>query len=290
MTSKKLYSDWQVATHSLLAGAELRFNFFEGLPHVLLGMAASDEVAARLCAAKAMRMWGRAAGAQHPLTVKFLHPDLPLRKEVESFAHGDALCSLPALRDAMKTFVFMQVVERTIEAKHATAKLNLRTNTKPTSSSVSLSMRFSEIEKNITTQAEFVQVIAEKFNRVRNLMTMVSVFGMQSSPALCKRLDLYGSLRHKDVAAVFYHRDIDAMFLEHTHLSHKAGKRSQAQKRNPYNSDEVLSSLLQHAAHQHLCKLWPKPKKSSTESGTAAKDRLEKTRVHTSSIYSSENR
>eukprot|EP00971_Amphidinium_carterae_P314436 6250036-Amphidinium_carterae.1 len=164
-------TDWNCLSQTFLSGCCLRFLFWDMLPHVLLGLAAVHEDDARQAAAKAVKAWQAVEEsgtelAQHPLACKFLQKGSPLRPEVHSLANGvHSLSDLIALKKAVAAFPFIVVAERSIEAKHALAKQGLRMNTNPSPSSVSMSLRFSEIEMAMCEESDFLPSLAVHFEK-----------------------------------------------------------------------------------------------------------------------------
>eukprot|EP00971_Amphidinium_carterae_P260933 5176483-Amphidinium_carterae.1 len=164
-------TDWNSLSQTFISGCCLRFQFWDMWPHVLLGLAAVHEDEARQAAAKAVRAWQvvEESGtelAQHPLACKFLQNGSPLRPEVHSLANGvHSLSDLSALKKAVAAFPFIVVAERSIEAKHALAKQGLRMNTNPSPPSVSMSLRFSEIEVAMCEESDFLPSLAVHFEK-----------------------------------------------------------------------------------------------------------------------------
>ena len=123
-----LMNDWIAAKSHVSMSLQLKFAFWSCLPWRLCGMADLDLAKARAAAMACISLWDSSrlrAADHHPLSIAILSPGL-CRDEVARFAFMDeSLDKLPHLQTHVARLFLVPLVERSIEAKHACAKLAL---------------------------------------------------------------------------------------------------------------------------------------------------------------------
>jgi len=168
-----LLTDWAIGRDALTLGLELRFGFFDHLPHRLMGLASLDAVEGSAAASRCLHLWDTAADhtMQHPEASRFLQQGSPFRALVEKMAAGESLSTLPLLRREVVAWRMAPVTERSIEAKHAVAKKRLAHNSRPSASSVSLSLRCRELNECMQSEDSkaFMDTLAQLFSESRSL-------------------------------------------------------------------------------------------------------------------------
>ncbi|CAE7229370.1 unnamed protein product [Symbiodinium sp. CCMP2456] len=146
-----LNTDFEYGRSYLRFSLSAKFSFWDRLPWHLAGLAhhwpSQARAAAKACMAQYDDMQANPRMKlehHHVLSVEFLQPGTALRRDIESFASGEAMT--PELAAASAPFRFIAVVERVVEGLHRNVKVaSKHVALGPTK--ISLSVRLREIEE-----------------------------------------------------------------------------------------------------------------------------------------------
>ena len=229
--------DWACASERIELALSIKLQYAPMLPYRLSVIALLDESEARYQAITCKHLWATSQGAGdeefHPLTHMFFHGDIA--NEFDRFCNGEPMRTLPTLRLHRARFRCIPVLERSIEQKHALAKLRLRSNNVPSPASVSLALRLPLWIDLVRRSSELFNSMSQHVQSIRRLSQFVDVVGLRTHKALNEAFCKQGRLRWRDVVKVLYHCDVDTTFhtraqLENNLRAAEAHKRKAAQK------------------------------------------------------------
>eukprot|EP00971_Amphidinium_carterae_P312583 6212749-Amphidinium_carterae.4 len=144
-----LERDFGAGLAFLQASLETKLDFLQRLPWILVGLAHADVETARTHAQRLLRMLagGDLGALKHAQSVLFLHPESAIYGELQQFASGASLESLPKLHVHIAALRFIPVSERYVEGSHALVKRVVEA--RHAAQHVSLSRRLLQIEERL---------------------------------------------------------------------------------------------------------------------------------------------
>ena len=158
----------------------------------------------------------------HALTLKLCRKRFRLRMQLEAFIAGACLGDLPDLEQQAARFMFVLVVERWIESRHAITKRSLRVASHASCVQIAWSFVFLAVTKRMEQQSNFVQTLSAAMGITRNAPAALSSSGLLHHPSIQGVLrDANGliSCLHKgkfDLAKrVIFHIDTDSVFRDY---------------------------------------------------------------------------
>ena len=228
----ELMDHFMAGRDSVIAELTEKLAFWECLPHLLAGMSMEDGDAARVCARRCMRLYDNRGGFEaHVLTESMLSRASPLRMEVEYFSAGEDLTNLPGLECEIAKLSLIPVVERAVEAGHASAKQRLRLNDHPSPAAFSLSLRMTEMCMFMDSNSTALHSMANDFEKCRSDMVFIHFNGLVNHPTLATELGRTGKLREKTIESVFYHTDPGTKHVKHETVAKEWSKRRTAERK-----------------------------------------------------------
>eukprot|EP00971_Amphidinium_carterae_P348632 6490600-Amphidinium_carterae.2 len=115
-----LVLDFAAGRACLYATLQLKWSFWQQLPHCLCGLAHEERSVSIASGARALMLFDALMegdpGKDHPIVVKFC---VNLRDDLQEYMAGRALKELPELLQAIAAFRFLPTAERNIEGQHA---------------------------------------------------------------------------------------------------------------------------------------------------------------------------
>lgn len=259
-------SDWGCGRSRLYMTMDVKFSFFDRLPHKLLGCAHHDPSLARQCALECIQLWAEllhasgldeasaSAGNIHPLIVDVFAG--PLRLDFEHFAmNRKPLSAMPELQVLLTTWRLCTVLEVAVEGKHSLAKLRVRQRKRATPAMMTFELQINEIRKWLHESPDNFNCILDHFKDMRSTSSYSEImykFGMMNHSYIQWSLENHGRLRLRDLSLAFFHCDPITQFLDYSelkgnHLEAAMPDLTAGAKRGPFAIEDVIW----RAAWQH---------------------------------------
>ena len=176
-----LLQAWQQGQSNMKMVLEIKFSGFEALPKSLCGLAHDSEHIARGCGFRALQQFAcKESGGESShwpsVVYRLLDADGDLRPQLDRFLAGQPRESLSSsfMRELCKLRL-IPVSELSIEAKHAVAKLRLRSAANVSPALFSLSLRFWEIEAGYSGVAGAALQDAICEDKVLSITRMIAI-------------------------------------------------------------------------------------------------------------------
>ena len=210
----------EIAKSFLIAICTVKFDWTRRHPWRLAVMAHFDEdLARRLTKAMVEEFDAEPVAAQrahHLKTRFFLQKDGPLRSLVDRFIGGDALSTLPCLEFHVATLLFVNIVERFIEASHSIVQRSSATNT--SGAIVSLARRLPQLEDRIHRNPSFLVSLLEMFEIARRVAKLPTELGVADHPVfhVCSAHQMPSGDVVKHLRKIMYRADVEGQYLDVT--------------------------------------------------------------------------
>ena len=266
----QVVGDWGRGRSRLYMTMDVKFAFWDRLPHKLLGCSHDDREVARACAVQCNYLWTEllhAAGLDevsaaagnpgnfHPLIVDVFAG--PLRCDFEDFSmNRKPLSSLPKLQELFTTLRLCIVIEVAVEGKHALAKLRVRQRKRAAPEMMNFELQIGEIRQWLRESPDNLSRMVGYFKEVYAPSQLLYKFGMMNHPYIQWNLQEQGRLRLREVAMAFFHCDTHAQFLDHSALMGTRGQNHLEPDipeagAPPKRTGLVLEDMIWRAALQH---------------------------------------
>ena len=236
---------------------QLKCSYWKALPWLLIGVAHHGEDCARQIAKECLRKFDadpRPPPVQHRVTWDLLSPEAGFRSELQKFADGASRWSLNTeFQEQVAAFMFVPVVETTIEEKHARVSHQAKRHAiGPTR--VSLSNRLPLFERLVLRDPNFITQFLDQFEAARSMRAIPHLLNFDTHPLLLSR-EMEGGGQTTDlvplISSIFYHRD-----LENSYRSLKAFRRKDDASRGKRAREEAnMSSTFTHAGQDTIIRL-----------------------------------
>ena len=166
----------------------------------------------------------------HAQSISFLSPASPLRAQVVEFASGLEMGD--ALRQEVDKLVFIPVVERSIEAKHALIKRKSGKHFR-TGRFVSLTLRIPDVKEDIRRDMKFFTDLVSAFELTRNAKTAAALLGIDMHPSLvvARRLSASQDVLFSLLNRIVYRGDFESKFEDKTESRKMNDREANAQLR-----------------------------------------------------------
>ena len=203
---------------------KLKLAHWQQLPHLWCGLAHWDAAVARRCAAEALDLFNRHddAHSHHPISVRFA---VTLRSDLDHFIAGAELLSLSlAFQEGVAEFLFIPVVERSIEQKHALVKMALHScGLKGSTVRVSFASRLPELHQFLLHCPHQMPCLLDCFEAARHHRRVPSQLGLAEHPLVAALPPTtHSSYYTKVLRAIMYRVDVDSQSwsLAQEHSAH----------------------------------------------------------------------
>lgn len=181
-----LSQDFQYAKAHLHFVLLSKLDFWQKIPWRLCGLSHHWPSIARKVASECVKEFeesmakpGMRLEHHHPVSVRFLARDGPLRSDLEAFIGGSSM-SVP-LELAASSLKFVPVVERVVEGLHRNVKIaSKHVRIGPTK--VSLAVRLQEVMEGLETRPAFLRDLEAKFDVTRQPKQAAAALGILSHP------------------------------------------------------------------------------------------------------------
>jgi hypothetical protein len=185
--------DFGNARARLLLTLQLKFSFWESIPHKLVGAAHDDlqlasstfrECLLQLAVLKQERNIHRIEDLAkvHPLIAKLELWRHRYSDDVQAFVQGEPPRGV--LQDELAKLRLVMVIELSIESKHALAKGRVRGQA-ASPAMFSTEMRFPEIRRRLSkSDAEVFLNFVGNFGKLRNMLQLAGLFNLVGHPAI----------------------------------------------------------------------------------------------------------
>ena len=270
-------SDFEAGRLYIQLGLQVKFDFWTKCPWRLAALAHPHEELARASARDTLETVSFLDVADpdlvhHPVTLRFLHPDGPLRCMVEAFASGDHMTD--ALCSEVAKLSFMPVVERSIEAKHSLISRRVQKNWR-SGRIVSLTLRVPDIKAAIAADANFLQELTDAFALTRDPVKASHQLGIQEHPALVQACfdSKHKNQRTGILNRIVYRCDLESKYEAHgqARVDHeqrtkkrarlaekqiaKAAPAAKPPARRKLTHEDRYADMLSHAIQDHFTKV-----------------------------------
>ena len=220
-----LVSDLNLARQHVTLFLHMKLSHWQQLPHQLLGIAHFDVHEARRCGQRSLALFDKSRlpmENHHALTLKLCRKRFRLRMQLEAFIAGACLGDLPDLEQQAARFMFVLVVERWIESRHAITKRSLRVATHASCVQIAWSFVFLAVTKRMEQQNNFVQNCSAAMGITRNAPAALSSSGLLHHPSNQGVLRYANGLisclhkgKFKLAKRVIFHIDTDSVFRDY---------------------------------------------------------------------------
>ena len=185
---RTLMHDAHVACERMLELISLKMNLWTCLPWKLCALAHWCIGTARRFAQECLNdfdaiLLENATRLHHRVSLYFLHPDGPMRRHIEAFVAGAAMCE--ELLQAVMMLRIVSVVERTIEREHVAPGKKLKGKATFRGASVSTVSHLPEM-MSLVNDGHKLQELLTIFAQSRSIKWLVHELGFRRHPEILK--------------------------------------------------------------------------------------------------------
>ena len=181
-----LVSDFEQGKHSIELEMSIKLDYTQRLPYKLAVLGLADVGCARRKMLEIVEFWDGQTDflhkQHHPLSQRILSQDSIVRKEVDRFIEGEALCNLPSLEHLAGCFRLVQVSERYLEASHSILKRKVAPNS--AGPVISLSRRLWRLAMDIEIDPNTLMQVADLYEVARDVKSLPARLGLAGHPDL----------------------------------------------------------------------------------------------------------
>ena len=177
---------WNAGRAYIAFMVQLKFGFFQLLPHVILVLAHDDLDTIRRVLQRAYVMYLSARDVAHNFYVNLLFSNTsPHFAETRNFINGGPMTDF--LKKLACKFMWIKNAERSAERPHRLT--HMETDHAPNHSPAYLSskLRAPEFRRRVSAEPVFLQEVARHASAVRNPMAAARVLGLDANPILAER-------------------------------------------------------------------------------------------------------
>ena len=212
-----LTNDLNLCQASMIYQLQIKLDYWQRLPWILVALAHVDEAVARRCCRKALEDFLQAPDRRlhHRITWEWMRLDGLLFADLQAFADGAPRFSLSrTFIDSVANFRFISLVETTIERKHALVRMESQRHLGPVR--VSLSNRLQILEDRIKADPAMLKNFCDLFSRARTILAIPSLLGFQNHPGIRGKQQVrHWTLLIPDVTAAVYRTGIADIFFSY---------------------------------------------------------------------------
>ena len=212
-----LLSDYAKASGRVELMTRVKLNFWSQLPWRLCALAHWDMSIALRCASGAIDEYdkhppGEALAIHHRHTSWWLHPEGPLRRDLEEFLRTHTMS--PVMEFECMAMRFIPVVERTIERQHIPLGRVGRSKKTMAGATFSLASRWTQLLQQVSTRHGLDAVAAEMLP-LRTARGCAEALGLQNHPKVMLALSdgrrAEKTLWHT-ISTLLYRQDLEMQF------------------------------------------------------------------------------
>ena len=212
--------DYARARSHLAFYFRIKLAFWSFLPYALLGLGHACEQQARFCAATCLALFDSMPQDFPHFPLTLAHCTGEGRRELEQYAQGAPLASVPTVELLACKGRFITITERMIEGVHAKVTKDIAAAPHHSAAHVaymSIRQQLSACLVKSPSNTQWFRDFADCCSQVRNLSHAVQRLGFDGHPllqSLMQRATINGKKHRKAIVQVLYHCDGHTLFQD----------------------------------------------------------------------------